>query len=81
MKEVTGLMLNLVQQLDVLGDEGKKVRIKLKSGDEVVGIPWYIDTDYADEDTIVVNTTQKPDGNYFIERCINSEIESFEVLT
>lgn len=71
--------MNYVQQLDLIGDRGHRAKVVLKSG-EVVGEPWYIDTDYADEDTIVMITYRYSDGNYSGEWCINSEIESIEEI-
>lgn len=73
-------MINYVQQLDLIGDRGHKAKVVLKSGEVVVGEPWYIDTDYADEDTIVMITYRYSDGNYSGDRCINSEIESIEEI-
>ena len=74
-------MINYVQQLDLIGDRGHKAKVVLKSGEVVVGEPWYIDTDYADdEDTIVMIIRRYSDGNYSGEWCINSEIESIEEI-
>ena len=73
-------MINYVQQLDLIGDRGHKAKVVLKSGEVVVGEPWYIDTDYVDdEDTIVIITADRE--NFFdTEKCINSEIESIEEI-
>ena len=74
-------MINYVQQLDLIGDRGHRAKVVLKSGEVVVGEPWYIDTDYVDdEDTIVMIIERYSDGNCRGEWCINSEIESIEEI-
>ena len=73
--------MKYVQQLDLIGDRGHRAKVVLKSGEVVVREPWYIDTDYVDdEDTIVMIIERYSDGNCRGEWCINSEIESIEEI-